>query len=143
MSLVTRAPHTGLRHNPIRHPDGQPQPPFGCRRCGTEQRKHGRRWTASVGLHAWEQPTSAQIFARMKARRTARLNASPPKYHATTRYTGTSGDPDDEGYALCADCNTDACPQYQRIQYRLAISLTDPTAHNISGRWGGNASHPF
>jgi hypothetical protein len=95
-------------------------------------------------LHTWERPTNAQILARMKARRSARLNAEPPKYHATTIWTGTAGNPDDEGYALCADCRSDACPQYQRIQTRLAIHMTDPAAQTRhSHRWGADADMPF
>lgn len=68
-TLVTRDPATGLRHNPIRHPETKPPTPFGCRWCGTEQGGHGRRWIPSAGLHTWERPTEAQILARMKARR--------------------------------------------------------------------------
>ncbi|WP_062214725.1 hypothetical protein [Streptomyces sp. NBRC 109706] len=54
-----------------RYPDSQPPTPFGCRWCGTEQRGHGSRWVASAGMHQWEQPTRAQILARMRARRAA------------------------------------------------------------------------
>jgi hypothetical protein len=46
--------------------------PFGCRWCGIEQSGHGRRWKHSKGMHGWEQPTQAQIKARMIARRNAR-----------------------------------------------------------------------
>ena len=46
--------------------------PFACRWCGEEQSHHGRSYIPSKGIHAWEQPTPAQIKARMKARRTAR-----------------------------------------------------------------------
>ncbi|MFJ7998970.1 hypothetical protein ACIQ7D_17740 [Streptomyces sp. NPDC096310] len=45
--------------------------PFGCRWCGIARRSHGRQWIASQGWHAWEQPTNAQILARMRARRAA------------------------------------------------------------------------
>lgn len=137
MTLVTRDPATGLRHSGIRHPNGQPPTPFGCRWCGTEQRGHGRRWKPGAGLHTWQRPTNAQIIARMTARRAARLNAAPPEYHALTRYSGTHSDPDDEGYALCADCGTDACPQYQRIQTRLARSWTSAAAQTAGSGWGG------
>ncbi|MEU8834853.1 hypothetical protein [Streptomyces sp900116325] len=65
MTLVTRDPDTGLRRGPIRFPDGSPPPPFGCRRCGVEERHH---WF----VHDWERPTDVQILARMKARRVAR-----------------------------------------------------------------------
>ncbi|MET8571867.1 hypothetical protein [Streptomyces sp. NPDC004783] len=78
----------------------------------------------------------------MQGRRHARLNAAPPKYHATTRYSGTPGNPEDEGYALCADCGTDACPQYQRIQTHLSASMTAPNALP-SGGWGSTTPLPF
>jgi hypothetical protein len=94
-------------------------------------------------MHAWERPTNAQIIARMKTRRDVRLTTSPPKHHAATRYSGTAGDPEDEGYALCADCGTDACAQYQRIQIRIAASRTEPAVQiGSGGGWGANA-HPF
>jgi hypothetical protein len=120
----------------------EPHPPSGCRHCGLAEQGHFQRWTRDAHWHFWAAPTLEQIKQRMWSRRTARLNAAPPKYHATTRYTGTPGDPEDEGYALCADCGTDACPQYQRIQTRRAISLTDPTAQYSTGPWG-SSPHPF
>ncbi|WP_435606663.1 hypothetical protein [Streptomyces ardesiacus] len=89
-------------------------------------------------MHAWERPTNAQILARMQARRHTRLIATPVAYHALTRYSGTAGNPDDEGYALCGDCGTDACPQYQRIQTRLARSWTSPAAQVGNGGWGAS-----
>jgi hypothetical protein len=69
--LVTTDPATGLRRGPIRHPDGKPPQPSGCRWCGTPQRQHARGWVAAAGLHPWVQPTPVQILARMRARRTA------------------------------------------------------------------------
>ncbi|UDM00030.1 hypothetical protein [Streptomyces longhuiensis] len=63
---------TGVLHGHIRWPNGRPPTPSGCRWCGTEQSGHGRRWTPGHGIHAWMQPTQAQILARMKARRAAR-----------------------------------------------------------------------
>lgn len=63
---------TGMLHGHIRYPDGTAPTPFGCRWCGTEQGGHGRRWMPGKGIHAWEQPTEAQIKARMLARRNAR-----------------------------------------------------------------------
>ena len=116
--------------------------PNGCRICGLDERGHARRWSKSVGWHQWTPPTQAQIKRRMQDRRTARLTAEPPKYHAATRYTGSAGDPEDEGEALCADCGTPACAQYQRIQTRRAIHLTDPAARG-TGSWGGNPNWPF
>lgn len=65
-TLVTRDADTGLRRGPVRWPDGNPPPPFGCRRCGHDQPRHG------AGVHRWERPTNAQVLARMHARRRAR-----------------------------------------------------------------------
>lgn len=45
--------------------------PYSCRWCGTDSASHGRRWVESQGVHGWEQPTNAQIKARMRARRAA------------------------------------------------------------------------
>ncbi|MFI1226050.1 MULTISPECIES: hypothetical protein [Streptomyces] len=80
----------------------------------------------------------------MRSRRAARLNAPPVRYHAITRYSGTAGDPEDEGYALCSDCGTDDCAQYQRIQARRARHLTNPSAqaHGPAG-WGIDRHWPF
>ncbi|WP_406156883.1 hypothetical protein [Streptomyces canus] len=63
---------TGMLHGHIRFPDGSVPTPFGCRWCGTEQGGHGGRWMPGKGVHRWEQPTQAQIKARMLARRNAR-----------------------------------------------------------------------
>ncbi|MFF8840535.1 hypothetical protein [Streptomyces sp. NPDC015130] len=118
MTLVTRDPATGLSRNPIRYPDGQPPTPYGCRWCGTEQGGHGRRWKPGAGLHVWEQPTDAQILARMRARRTARL-AGPAPLHATTAW---APDPDGESAdSYCRDCGTSACPRWWRIDNRLQL----------------------
>lgn len=142
-TLVTRDPATGLRRNPIRHPDGQPPDPFGCRWCGTPQYHHGRSYNAGAGMHGWERPTNAQILARMRARRAARITAPAPRYHATTRWTGIPGDPEDPGYELCADCGTETCAQYLRIQQRRARALTDPAAQSCGGGWDTNPNWPF
>lgn len=75
MTLVTRDPATGLRRGPVRYPDGHPPVPSGCRWCGIEHRRHAGRWSAAVGWHAWNAPTSAQVLARMRARRAARQGA--------------------------------------------------------------------
>ncbi|MFC8267757.1 hypothetical protein ACFUIZ_18800 [Streptomyces cinereoruber] len=48
--------------------------PSACRWCGIEQRAHYQQWKPPVGWHRWEQPTQAQIKARMTARRNARTN---------------------------------------------------------------------
>lgn len=72
MTLVTSDPATGLRRGPIRWPDGKPPTPFGCRRCGHPENRHGLGW------HQWERPTKAQMLARMKARRERRLAVRGP-----------------------------------------------------------------
>lgn len=91
--------------------------PMGCAECGIDQRGHGRQHTQAAGWHMWQQPTQQQIKQRMRARRAARLFAEPPKYHATTAWaadhTAESADP------YCADCKTDGCHQWARIQTRL------------------------
>ena len=50
--------------------------PYGCRWCGEDRHQHGRSWVGSRGIHSWEQPTNAQIKARMHARRNTRKDAS-------------------------------------------------------------------
>jgi hypothetical protein len=57
--------HTVIRHH-------APPNPYGCRWCGTDQGHHGWRWVRSAGLHQWAEPTTAQVLARMTARRNAR-----------------------------------------------------------------------
>lgn len=47
--------------------------PYGCRWCGEARRSHGMCWVRSRRMHTWEQPTNAQIKARMHARRAARV----------------------------------------------------------------------
>src|SRR5690242_4345461 len=64
----------------------EPVQPYGCAICGDSQDHHGSQWHPLPGLHQWARPTDAQILARMKARRDARLNAEPAKYHATTAW---------------------------------------------------------
>jgi len=118
MSLVTRDPATGLRRNPIRYRDGHPPIPSGCRWCGAGQSGHAQQWKPTHGWHTWEQPTQAQILARMRARRRARL-AGPAPLHATTAWapdhTGESADP------YCADSRTDTCARWNRIYDRLQL----------------------
>lgn len=63
---------TGMLHGHIRWPHGKVPPPFGCRWCG-HPRPHGLQSMPRRGLHEWEQPTEAQIKARMLARRAARV----------------------------------------------------------------------
>ena len=123
----------------------------GCRWCGITKHEHFQRWTRTAGWHAWGPLTQKQILARMLARRTARLNAEPAVYHATTGWA-----PDhtgEEGIPFCADCKTDSCARWMRIQTRLdrqrwglprrtrrRKATNNPT--DGSG-WGGNASWPF
>lgn len=68
-------------------------------------------------MHAWEQPTQAQIKDRMLARRAARLSAEPTKYHAFTDWAADHTR--EEGVPFCADCKTDGCRRLIRIQARL------------------------
>jgi hypothetical protein len=75
-TLPIADPATGLRRGPIRHPDGRPPLPSGCRWCGVEPGKHyGGAWVPRKGWHQWVRPTSAQILARMRARRAAHEEA--------------------------------------------------------------------
>lgn len=67
-----RDPATGMLHGHIYFPNGQPPVPSGCRWCGQEQRVHGRHWRPGKGLHWYEQPTPAQIKARMLACRASK-----------------------------------------------------------------------
>lgn len=46
--------------------------PNGCTHCGVEQREHMQRWKLPARWHVWEQPTQAQILARMQERRAQR-----------------------------------------------------------------------
>ena len=124
--------------------------PNGCHHCGINQRDHMQRWTKPAGWHQWTPPTDAQILARMRARRTARLTAPKPKYHATTGWDpapdGESADP------YCADCATPACFRWSRIQARLnhhRWGAPYRTKHSLNataggGGWGGDDTNlPF
>lgn len=95
----------------IRYPADRPPPPFGCRWCGTEHGGHGRRWIPGKGIHRWEQPTNAQILARMRARRAARLNAQPAQFHvATAQIADANTCPEPETTAPCRCYEPDADP---------------------------------
>jgi hypothetical protein len=117
---------------------------MGCARCGIDQRGHGVQASAD-GTHTWQQPSQQQIKQRMCARRAARLLAEPPKYHATTAWaadqTGESGEP------YCADCKTDGCHRWARIETRLdEIRWAIPhrakhALHAQGGGWGD--TEPF
>ncbi|MEY9840633.1 hypothetical protein [Streptacidiphilus sp. EB103A] len=67
--LRLRHLESGMRHGLVRHPDGQPPLPGGCRWCGVDH--FGQWFLPGRGYHAWVQPTQAQIGARMRARRNA------------------------------------------------------------------------
>jgi hypothetical protein len=138
---------TGMLRGPVYFPNGYPPVPSSCRWCGQEQGSHGQWWRPGKGYHRYEQPTQAQIKARMRARRLARLTAEPPKYHATTGWaadrTGESADP------YCADCRRDGCRQWMRIQHRI-----DMRRMQLAGIWpwylsrtadpsGGDQACPF
>lgn len=62
---------TGMVHGYVRWPHGTFPTPYGCRWCGTEMGRHGSLFMPRRGFHRWEQPTQAQIKARMLARRAA------------------------------------------------------------------------
>lgn len=69
--LGRRDPGTGMLHGHVRWPSGSQPTPNGCRWCGWARGGHERMWLPGRGLHGWEQPTQAQILARMRARRNA------------------------------------------------------------------------
>ncbi|MGV2914656.1 hypothetical protein [Streptomyces alfalfae] len=115
--------------------------PYGCRWCGVQKHHHDRRWFAVIGVHSWIEPSQAAIKERMLRRRDARLAAEPPKYHArigwAADHTGESADP------YCADCKTDGCHPWHRIQDRLdrqRWGVPRRTRHSspATGGWGGD-----
>ncbi|MER6534377.1 hypothetical protein ABT215_11300 [Streptomyces sp900105755] len=71
-ALPYRDEATGLRRGYFRWTPDRLPTPFGCRWCGTERGHHGRQYLRGRDVHTWEQPTQAQIKARMLARRAAR-----------------------------------------------------------------------
>lgn len=113
-------------------------PVDGCQWCGITEQSHPQRWKPPAGWHTWAQPTQQQILERMLARRAARLNAPEPVFHAATGWapddTGESADP------YCADCKTDGCPRWARIQTRLdqqRWGLPRRVRRRKPGGWGG------
>lgn len=117
--------------------------PTGCSWCGIPSRGHGRQWKPPVGWHEWTAPAQAQTLARMKARRTERLAATPAVYHATTGWAADSTGESAEPY--CADCKTDGCQPWMRVQTRLdqqRWQLAPPKAGK-PGSWGGDEPWPF
>lgn len=114
----------------------------GCRYCGLiVKREHFQQWAPQpVGWHVWTPLTQTQIKQRMIARRAARLSAEPAPYHATTAWaddgSGESADP------YCADCKTDGCRKWLRIQDRLErrrmeLGGINPKRRSKSGDAGG------
>lgn len=51
--------------------------PSGCQHCGLPKLQHYQQYKPPVGWHQWTQPTTAQIKARMLARRAARTTPKP------------------------------------------------------------------
>lgn len=119
------------------------EPPYGCSWCGDERHHHGSQWAPIVGLHQWMEPSQAMILERMRRRRAARLDAESAKYHAATGWaadlSGESADP------YCADCKTDGCRQWMRIQFRLdnrrmeLDGINPKRRSKKTGGWGGGA----
>lgn len=114
------------------------EPPYGCRWCGDEQHHHGHQWAPIIGMHQWIEPSQAAILERMRRRRAMRLNAEPAKYHATTAWAADATG--EEGIPFCADCKTDACRPWTRIQTRLdQIRWGIPRkVRRTTGGWGGD-----
>lgn len=121
--------------------------PDGCRWCGITRRGHARQWKQPVGWHTWEQPEQGQILARMLARRAARLNAAPPVFHAATGWAPDATG--EEGIPFCADCGTESCRQWIRIQTRLdqrrfgLPRRVRRVRKEAAGGWGGDQQWPF
>lgn len=47
-------------------------PPLGCRWCGFGEREHAQRFVPGRGFHAWDQPTRAQVEARLRVKLAAK-----------------------------------------------------------------------
>jgi hypothetical protein len=115
--------------------------PYGCADCGIARDRHGRQFLLGEGGHQWRAPDDTVIKQRMLARRHARLTREQPKYHAVTAWapdaTGESGEP------YCADCKTDTCRRWLRIQDRRDRSRWDaiPKLTLAYASWGGDV--PF
>lgn len=127
------------------------EPPYGCAWCGEEQHHHGRQWAPIVGMHSWMRPSQPMILERMRYRRSQRLTAVPARYHATTAWAASSDGESGEPY--CADCKTDGCHRWARIQVRLDQQRyglprrtrrrrKNGSGSDGTGSWGGQ-SWPF
>jgi hypothetical protein len=101
-----------MLHGHIRWPNGATPTPNGCRWCGIGERTHpfGPTWLPGRGFHGWEQPTQAQIKARMVARRIARKDVcrcpDPMEYGAP------------QPFAPVVDpwkCEADDCRMHDRL----------------------------
>ncbi len=74
----------------MRNPRGNPRPirvrwhanrppmPLGCRWCGHPPYAHEAASLPHRAHHHWEQPTTAQVHARMSVRRRLSLSSRPP-----------------------------------------------------------------
>ncbi|MFF5108326.1 hypothetical protein [Streptosporangium sp. NPDC000509] len=74
----------------MHHPRGNPRPirvrwhadrppmPLGCRWCGHPPYAHEAASLPHRARHHWEQPTPAQVYARMTVRRRLNLSSRPP-----------------------------------------------------------------
>lgn len=115
--------------------------PYGCAWCGDEPHHHGSQWAPIIGMHQWMQPSQAAILERMRRRRTNRLSAGPTLHHADTAWAADlTGE---EGIPYCADCKTDTCRRWTRIQTRLdqqRWGRPRRTRRNrkTGGGWGGD-----
>lgn len=71
-------PGRGIRPIRVRWHADQPPMPLGCRWCGHPPYAHEAASLPHRPHHHWEQPTAAQVHARMNARRRLRLCDRPP-----------------------------------------------------------------
>jgi|SRR5881397_1938487 len=126
-ALPYRDDSTGVGYGNVRWSVGR-TPPFGCRWCGVDQRSHpfGPTWIRGRGMHVWEQPTQAQIKARMLARRNARKDAcrcpDPMEYGAP------------QPFAPVVDpwkCEADDCRMADHLLRGLLAPLSFEQAMNV------------
>ena len=112
----------------------------GCRWCGVITKyEHMQRWAPQpIGWHTWTPLNQAQIKERMLARRSARLTAEPYLYHAATAWAPSADG--EEGIPFCADCKTDGCRRWLRVQAkldRIRWGVAEPKGF-VRGGWGGD-----
>jgi hypothetical protein len=101
-------------------------------------------------MHPWLEPEQAMVLERMLRRRDARANSEPARHHAVTAWA-----PDhtgEEGIPFCADCGTESCRPWTRIQTRLdqqrfglprRVRRSRKALANAGGGWGGDQPWPF